>query len=375
MGKKNKKTNKEPKYNDFFKKFTSDVILYLCIGVILIGTLGLYMCKIAQSNILPDNFSYIPFDDIRIKLNEDDNCIQANILKQYDMHGFGWLFFQEPIKQVSESICFNNKQVINSYMNGLYGKAKKYSKNSNISLYFLHIFDIMFSTNNMIFNNVFKFMNDILPEWLILVIFPLVSYFFMIFLAIINFGISIFSHIVCAKDWFISKKDGSDDWQEYKDIKYCRLIPIIKFLVFLFFVSFPSIIIISFISFFSFIMTPFYVGYTKKGNDSTKIHTFVDFMKDIIVHKKQLILLILSLITLNNSSLYLGSSFTIGILISLCALIYYNIYSEKLPDDNSFTELFRINTDPIKIVSQEKFPNWFSIVNETRNKNMSKSKS
>lgn len=342
----------QPNFELFSKNMAHSVLVYICFGVVLIGTTGLYLCKIAQSNVLPDDLKEIPFNPILT--NVEQIGIESNITKEYDWKGLGWLFFRQPLKEMSQTIHFDNKQVLNTYFTGMYGKLYEHKFKNNIALYFLHIFDTMFSTNNMITNKVFQFMNSALPEWVILLIFPIIAHIMLIFMAIVNLGSSIVAHVWNVKDLFLMKdKTDPTKWEDYNETKFFKLWPLIKFIAFAF-VSIWSVIIITIISTVSWIATPLYVSFYR-SDDSSKQHPLglFDFIKDIVLHKHQLILALLSVFTLYNSSTYLTSSYTLGIFVAILLSMYYGVFCQKAPEQNN---TFHTTPQPYSTKQAKKTP-------------------
>ena len=75
--KKNGETeNTSPDFKGFIKNYLSSIVFTIGISIFIIGGLGLYTTKIAQSNILPDNIELAPYTikdrvvkDIEININ------------------------------------------------------------------------------------------------------------------------------------------------------------------------------------------------------------------------------------------------------------------------------------------------------------------
>ena len=77
-----KKENTEsnlPDFKAFIKNYTSSVIVTIGIYIFIIGGIGLYTAKVAQSNILPDNIELEPYTNFARVVK--DITIYMNIVK------------------------------------------------------------------------------------------------------------------------------------------------------------------------------------------------------------------------------------------------------------------------------------------------------
>ena len=332
---------------DFVNNLSYDIFKYVIVGIIY-GSIGLYTCKIAQSNVLPDNMDQVPFGSTLTSFGGDstDHSIIANVSKEYDWHGMGWLRMQDPIKIQGQRIEFDNKQVLDTYFNGFYGTLykNKYSS-SNLALYYYNIFGNLFSMGNMITNKLFQFFNTSFPEWMILVLFPFIVHKLGYAVGIIHIILSGFFHITHLKDFFLKKveRDPSDEsvphlWEEYDKIQYLKLFPILTVMFFLFSGGiWFSVMTVGAMSFLSWILTPFYVSFYKENDPNhEKPLTVFQYIADVVSSHWQLILVITSLITLSNTNKHLGKYYTIGVLIAILIAIMHNMYNQKIPENTEF---------------------------------------
>ena len=111
-------SSKPPNYAGFFSGLVTNSIQIL-ISFVLVGSIGLYTCKVAQANVLPDNISFQPFGN-KIK-DVEEIPININVVKVYGLNGLGMFLGQKPKKVESTKIVFNNKQILAQYEKGLIG--------------------------------------------------------------------------------------------------------------------------------------------------------------------------------------------------------------------------------------------------------------
>ena len=50
-----------PDFKGFTMNYVSSIIFTICVSIFIIGGLGLYTTKVAQSSILPDNIELAPY--------------------------------------------------------------------------------------------------------------------------------------------------------------------------------------------------------------------------------------------------------------------------------------------------------------------------
>jgi hypothetical protein len=72
-----------PNYRGFATTFGKSLLTIL--KIIALGSIGLYICKVAQSSLLPDNLEQTPFGpNIRMPQHIP---INMNIMQEYPFHG------------------------------------------------------------------------------------------------------------------------------------------------------------------------------------------------------------------------------------------------------------------------------------------------
>lgn len=336
--KKTENTNTTESVN--YAGFTRGLITYtihILISFVLIGSMGLYLCKIAQANVLPDNLKYAPFGDI-IK-DVEPIPININIVKVYGLMGMGMFLGQKPSLEESTKIVFDSKQVAESYNKGVLGLLESLKTNPEragfFGLYFTDVLTSMISTNNIVINGFFGFMNQYLPETVILLIFPLIAILFVFFMIFLNIILAFFYQFAHWSDFFMSKviKNNKVSWQD--PLTFFRPLRAFFFFLYLLFLFVPFIVIFP-------LLTTLYSLFAPLGLDATIYKTdqkfgFLQFLKDVIVYKNQFYLILLTLGLLSQSSIYLGQNGIIGCLVGILIVMFsLHLYNQFVPNNDKF---------------------------------------
>lgn len=314
--------------------------------IVALGAVGLYICKISQANLLPDNLEQKPFGpDSRIP---EAIKISMNVVKEYPFHGLKFWSDIDSDKITSQKAIFNSKEFLNSYNDGLFGSLKKKASSSNIMLYYSSVFNDCISWNNWLINYLFIFMNTYLPEWTII---TLLGYFFFVaflpILMLLNYFVSILTHVMNLNQmfrtkgsqfsgllsWFIGKTNSQANWQPEDDIKYFGFGTFSKWFFF-FLWAYPifliATIVMPIVVTFYTIFSPLFATYKLEGDNKSEPNTFLDFLKSVFMSHKVLIKIfvtvaIVAAIGTNLQSIYapaLGATI-VGILFSALALNFY----------------------------------------------------
>ena len=100
-------TAKKTDWSGFFVNFTSSVLTTICLGVILVGSIGLYTAKVANANILPDDINLMPYTNVeRIVKERPIRPIYMNPVKIRTFFGLG--FWSDPEEVYSQMAKFDN---------------------------------------------------------------------------------------------------------------------------------------------------------------------------------------------------------------------------------------------------------------------------
>lgn len=350
-----KSSNKSPNYGRFISGLCIYTI-YILITFLLVGSIGLYICKVAQANVLPDNLKYLPFGD---KFNEIPEIpINTNIIKVFGYMGFGRILGQKPLKEESTKIVFNSKEILEGYQNGIIGLINSLKTNPERASFFgLYVCDFLSSiiaTNNWIINNLFGVINQYCSETIILLLFPLFIFFLIIFMVIANIVLCFFYQIKNFSDFFMNKnvKNNTVTWTE--PFTYLRPWRAFLLLLYCFFLFFPIIGFIPFLTAFYSIFSP--LGLTANiFNTNTKMN-FVSFIKDVAIYKSQFFLILFTFGLLSQSSSYLGTDGFIGCLVGILIVNFilhlYNPFSTN--SDKALVTPGLVSSEQAKVKSSMK---------------------
>jgi hypothetical protein len=179
----------------------------MVIAIILLyfsgGALMLFLCKLAQSNILPTELNCAPYTDSQPVIRPSP--IQTNIFTTYT----------DPEMSMKLQIPYdiNSKyQIID-----MFKKYKESPSSSFLANYFISIIDSLFQFNYASINSTMNSMNSIFPEGVIICLGPIISVFMYalkIFLNVIYFVYLWFSNMT----WFLKTNkndsgDGNPQWE------------------------------------------------------------------------------------------------------------------------------------------------------------------
>jgi len=155
---KDPKTTSE-EYGDKLKNFITNtltsgikLIIYCIIGLLII-----YLCKIAQSNVLPTDINCYPYTDE--KKGHEPEKINTFI--------FTNLFFSKPRKAMILEFPNSNNSFIDSTLK-FFNEYKDNPKSSFLGNFFVNILQSLFVKNFNYYNTMFSFINQI-PEFLLVI--------------------------------------------------------------------------------------------------------------------------------------------------------------------------------------------------------------
>ena len=327
--------------------------IHIIITFILIGSIGLYICKVAQANVLPDNILYTPFGD---KVKEVEEIpININVVKVYGLMGLAMLLGQKPTSVESTKIVFDDKEVKASYENGIIGFLDSFKSNPERASFFgLYVYDIfapLIANNNWFINKIFSFMNKYLTETVIILFFPIILSFLIVFLIFVNTILCIFYQIKHWSDFFMNKniKNNTVTWSE----PFTYLRPWRWFLFFLYclFLFFPVVSCLPLITTLYSIFAP--LGLSAHVYKSDKTIGFLSFMRDVIMYKSQLYLILFSFGLFIQSSTYLGYNGLIGCFVGILIVMFVlNLYKQVIPTNDKLETEGLVSNAQAKIITK-----------------------
>ena len=335
-------------FKGFLTNYLSSIIFTIGISVFVIGTLGLYTTKVAQSNILPDNINLAPYTDIKRDIQE--MAIDINIIKD-----ISWNLKVNNI--VSQKVYFNEKQFLENFNHTLTGKVldsfKSISSPSsgiigNAGLYISSIYESMMSKNFGFINSIFLYLSY-LPESVIMLVYVFFGMFIWIGLYIFNFFTSVMYHILYILHFFrTSLPDDATKWEASADVSLFGFKSILKWILFIYFwwwIAVISMFVTPIITTFLTLIAPLQ---TKYGVDKDKKNTLGigSFIRNTIVYKKSFILILATISLLYNATTQLGAQSLIGVITAIIILYFVGFYSQQMPDVNDTTHFSENLSNP-----------------------------
>jgi hypothetical protein len=244
--KRKEKNNDSNTFADAFKNIRNFVITSIVFIIIVfvhfgMGGLVLYGCKLAQSNILPTQMDCAPYTDTIPKIQP----IESNIFETT---------FGNP--NVSQKIKFpyDEKNKSNDFIETLNG-FKNDPQASAISNYFISILESILCFNYSYLNFGLNKINEILPEFVVVLFGPLIMFFYTLFLFLID-NIYIIYLWFSNMGWLFSKNTNEDENKPPKWESLSFLEPINYWIGFVLVFVFSVLL---FLSYFTMSM-PFIIG-------------------------------------------------------------------------------------------------------------------
>jgi len=330
----NKKKQQTPNpQQDLLNFFIGILYQLVIIGIlIIIGAIGLYSCRVAQTNILPTCMSFAPYTDIVPPIKEIP--IDINVVKTDK--GVWSTKLQFPLEENFKTIN-NTLGILNNMI---------HQPNSNVyKLYIATTLQQLLACNFTINNVINNFMNSILTEtWLILL-----SPYILFFTGIITSIVNTFYFIIL---WFyniyllFSYKDDAKNETKWKDGEMWGLLHWgwALLYIFIFCILFFTIglgMIIPFTAFFVSLFCAVFPLFIKSKNSQTgKSYGVLETIKNILKFKMNIIMIILSYFIIASASSNFGGYAAFVALVS-CIILYffssvYHQYTPKATDHSSF---------------------------------------
>ena len=205
----NLKNSKDPNEDPNFKKFFANfgITTAVIVGFVVLGSIGLYISKIAQSGILPTNPLFKPYtcDDNNIDIKPPD-FIKMNIVREFGLKGLAWMIGQSAITSYCQQATFDSKAFEKTFKGGYIKKLWEATQNpnkddkswepTNFALWRSDVINDMVSSS-------FKFIQTVfggaamLNESVFMLLFGLLGLTFIPFFMLYNIAISFYKHFTC----------------------------------------------------------------------------------------------------------------------------------------------------------------------------------
>ena len=334
-------------FKGFISNYLSSIIFTIGISIFVIGGLGLYTTKVAQSNILPDNIEQAPYtiiDRVVENIPVDINIIRPT-------------FWSENKDTFSQKAVFNSQEYLDSFSNSFLCSLKSKAdpkSGSNAALFFSRVYDNLVAKNLLAINTIFLYLSYF-PESIIMLLYGFFGIFIWFGLYLFNMCISIFYHFINIPELFRASSNISDnntdafEWESDDNISYIRLLK----LLFFFFIWFPIGLISTFVmpTFFTIygLISPLFATYNI--NKTRKTYSVYDFIIDTFAYKKLFFFILATVSLFTNGIKYLGNNSVIGIIVAVMFAYFMGLYNNEMPDINidGFTSKIRENIKQAKI--------------------------
>jgi hypothetical protein len=326
-------------YTLFIMNYIISIIITIGILIVLIGSLGLYTTKVAQSNILPDNINLAPYTDIARDIKE--MAIDMNIMKDRTWTG-------KLTNIYSQKAYFNEKQYIANFKDTLTGSAlnslKEWSEPTNgiianPALYLSQIYNSLIANNFAFINTVFLYLSYF-PEWTIMLLYGFFGFFIWMALYLFNFCASILYHFTNILNLFRTTLSGDNTkWETNATVSLFGFNRITKWICFWFlwwWLAFISIFLTPIITSLLALISPLQASY-KIDIKSKKKMGILDFITDTIVYKKTFIFILATISLLYNSITILGAQSLIGVIVAIIFSYFIGLYTQTIPELNDIT--------------------------------------
>lgn len=322
-------------FKGFIINYTRTILF--TIGIFIIGGVGLYTTKIAQSNILPDNIELAPYT-IKDRVVKDIE-ININIIKP--------LFFSKNENILLQKSIFNSQEYLDSFnKNFLCYLKKSADPNSglfaNAPLFFSTVYDNLVAKNFLAINTIFYYLSY-LPESVIILLYGIFGISIWFGLYFFNVCISVFYHIINIPQLFRDIDDKTKKWESIEEISFLR---VIKFLLF-FFIWIPlgTLSVFTTPVFFTIygLIAPLFAKYKITNTTNNKDYNVFNFIKDTFVYKKLFFFILATLSLISTGITYLGSYYIIAILFAIIFSFFMGLYTNTQPNDNEFISVKSLN--------------------------------
>jgi hypothetical protein len=308
---------------DFFRSLFGQ--LFILGIIILVGSLILFNCKVAQTNLLPTCLTLFPYTDVVPPINPVS--VDINIVKTSNA-------------DFSTKLSFSPEENMKSMNAGILGSLKNMVDGPNSSVYKLYIattLQELIATNFTIINSFYNLLNSYLSETFIIFVAPVFSWLLYLFILVLN---NFYMWFLWFKNisLLFSEKTGTSEKTTWKAGNMWTISNIlmailtIYILVILFFILGIWLIIPLTVGFISIFCLFYPLGFSAKNTTTGKPYGVMSTIVNILKYKLSIIMIIISLfVILNSSSLFGG--YTAFVAVIACLLLYFfsDMYTSYIP--------------------------------------------
>ena len=361
------------KTDDWKKFITNFFLMFLVVRILIIGVVGssgLYISKVAKSNILPTDVKFAPYTNevFETKINPDVpvNKILMNVIKIHPWHGYN---FWDPIKAAyTQKASFKDHTFDGSWLfNFLCGlDVNSKVKDGWFCSFRRFIHDNIKSDISSAFNLIHWLYSSTynVPESWVIYIYPFVLPFILGGLSFINFFTNLFTHLKNTGYAFEDYTGQKDNWENgfYASSESSFLTrwlyPVYVILCWACFAIF-SIYLAAFMAIIGpiyallFALSSKYTLELKESQDPSantsanpETHGFGTFLKDSFRYKKAFFMYLTASTLLTSIYSYLNSNYLWAGVIALILLTFAGYFAERAPDASELT-MFNISVEEL----------------------------
>ena len=320
----------EKKMKQFFFNYFYSIIGTIIIGIFIVGGVGLYTTKVAQSNILPDNIDLAPYTD-------KSRGVNAVTIDMHVMRPYLWSTNEETFTQ---KVKFDADDYLNTFKDGFLCYLKTNGKPnsgtfSNIFLFLSKVCNSIVVSNFTIINTMFYYFS-FLPESIFMLLYGVFGMFIWIVLYFINIFISVVFHGANLFEFFRQpKEDNDNEWEESTETSIFRIKKLLLMMIYIPF-AILSVFVCSILFTIYGLITPLYAKYNI--NASTEKSDIRTFIKDTFIYKKFFFMILASVSLIGNGTKYLGNGALMGIAIAILFAYAMGLYKNEIQTNNGFTQ-------------------------------------
>uniref|UniRef100_A0A6C0KN11 Uncharacterized protein n=1 Tax=viral metagenome TaxID=1070528 RepID=A0A6C0KN11_9ZZZZ len=345
--KKDTNSNTSTKDNSIVKfliYYLGVTIFSIILQVFVLGSIGLYTTKVAQSNILPDNANLAPFSNINRIIK--DNPIDINVIKPWQ-----YFFSFNTNETISQKIQFDSEDYLKSFKNSFLCFIKSYAKPdsgpfANTALFYSKTYDDIIARNFMLINTIFYYLS-FLPESVIMLIYGVFGIpLFFIFFLVSYIWIFIYHFINIPQFFRAGSENNEKKWESINKISFFRIIPLI-FLGLNCFGAFLSFLITPFL----FTLYTFFAPLLVSGKVNGKNYGLFNLIIDSFKFKSKFFLDLASIGLIANAFSFFTTNIALAVLPAIIVLYFIGEFNINSADWNTegFSKLIGIK----KIISNQ----------------------
>ena len=324
------------------------VVILMVLFYFSCGGLILYLCKLAQSNILPTELNCAPYTDTK----PDIKPIQTNIFTVGGEEGSS-MKLQFPYDLNKENMILD-----------MFKKYKDKSSSSFLANYFIAITEKLIEFNYSSINTIMDAMNNMLPEAVIITLGPIVSAFLYAFGLLINQIYFIYLWFT-NMSWFFKHNsndtgNGLPKWEDVtlvSPIDWCFGVGLVFLFIFFIFLGYPILTFIPIFAYHNSLISSFFYKGIMNNKTVTSLTIILNVLKYYKISVVTIISIFVILLAFSNLGIIPGvfSVLTLGLIF--WGVISFDMF--KPIEENNLSPLVSYKqatkTCPNKVIKQKSF--------------------